>query len=368
MSLSVKHVNVPEGFNFSVRMRTDENILCLINKYYSPSHINLIDGSVFATPRTGTYTWDGIECFVHNQEKSGYMVLYFYELEHYNLLCEILKSKETVKIEQIKNKLYRWNPNNGWVLAETYTTFDEKYLIGYTDYFKSIEKDIDSHKKNNRLLKLIGEYKSLTYLLYGAPGTGKTTLIRALSSKYNMDVYVVNSIYAKSSNLGQMLNPGKGKDKNVILLFEDFDRFIEKEDNKELMGIILNALDGFDDTHNTIRFFTGNNCEVIFNEQALINRVSGKYKFGYPDREMFRAKLLKLFIISKLNENKDFSVENITAELMQKDIEKLERFLDLIVDKNVTLRPFTSYCIRYLFNENCLDDMIENINDLTGTV
>ncbi len=368
MSLSVKHVNVPEGFNFSVRMKIEESLLSLINKYYSPLHVNIIDGSVFATPRTGTYTWDGIHCFVYNQEKSGYMELYFYELEHYNLLCEILKSKETVKIEQIKNKLYRWNPNNGWVLAETYTTFDEKYLIGYTDYFKSIEKDIDSHKKNNNLLKLIGEYKSLTYLLYGAPGTGKTTLIKALSSKYNMDVYVVNSIYAKSSNLGQMLNPGKGKDKNVILLFEDFDRFIEKEDNKELMGIILNALDGFDDTHNTIRFFTGNNCEVIFNEQALINRVSGKYKFGYPDREMFRAKLLKLFIISKFNENKDFSVENIYTELMQKDIEKMERFLDLIVDKNVTLRPFTSYCIRYLFNENCLDDMIENINDLTGTV
>jgi hypothetical protein len=91
-------------------------------------------------------------------------------------------------------------------------------------------------------------------------------------------------------------------------------------------------------------------------------------KFGYPDREMFRAKLLKLFIISKFNENKDFSVEDITAELMQKDIEKMEIFLDLIVDKNVTLRPFTSYCIRYLFNENCLDDMLENITDLTGSV
>lgn len=368
MSLTVKHVNVPEGFNFSVRMRTDECILASINKYYMPSHISLFEGSPYATPRTGTYTWDGVECFVHNQEKSGFMELYFKDRENYNLLGEILRAKEITKIEQIKNKLYRWNPNNGWVLTETYTTFDEKYLIGYNDYFNSIEKDIDNHKKNTKKLKLIGEFKSLTYLLYGVPGTGKTTLIKALSSKYNMDVYVVNSIYAKSSNLGTMLNPGKGKDKNVILLFEDFDRFIEKEDNKELMGIILNALDGFDDTDNTIRFFTGNNCEVIFNEQALINRVCGKYKFGYPTREMFRAKLIKLLIISKLNDNNQFNDEDFCIEKLTGINEKMERFLDLIVDKNITLRPFTSYCIRYLFNENCLDDMAENIRELVEVV
>lgn len=364
MSLTVKHVNVPEGFNFSVRMRCNEGILALINKYYSPLHVNIIDNNIYATPRTGTYTWDIIDCFVHNQEKSGFMELYFKNIASYNLFSEILLAKDNKKIEQIKNKLYRWNPHNGWVLTETYSSFDEKYLIGYKDYFKSIEKDIDSHKKNTKKLKLIGEFKSLTYLLYGVPGTGKTTLIKALSSKYNMDVYVVNSIHAKSSNLGQMLNPGKGKDKNVILLFEDFDRFIGKEENKELMGIILNALDGFDDTDNTIRFFTGNDCEVIFNEQALINRVCGKYKFGYPTREMFRAKLLKLLIISKLNENNELNEEEICTEFMTNLNEKMERFLDLVVDKNITLRPFTSYCIRYLFNDNCLDDMLENIGEL----
>jgi hypothetical protein len=364
MSLTVKHLNVPEGFNFSVRMRINDGLLLLINKYYRPLHVNLIDGSVFAAPRTGTYTWDGIYCFVYNQEKSGYMELYFYELEHYNLFVEILNAKEKRKVEQIKNKLYRWNPNNGWVLTETYSSFDEKYLIGYKDYFDSIEKDIDSHKKNTKKLKFIGEFKSLTYLLYGVPGTGKTTLIKALSSKYNMDVYVVNSIHAKSSTLGQMLNPGKGKDKNVILLFEDFDRFIRKEENKELMGIILNALDGFDDTDNTIRFFTGNDCEVIFNEKALINRICGKYKFGYPTREMFRAKLLKLLIISKLNDNNNLNELEICTEFITNLNEKMERFLDLVVDKNITLRPFTSYCIKYLFNDNCLDDMLKNIENL----
>lgn len=63
---------------------------------------------------------------------------------------------------------------------------------------------------------------------------------------------------------------------------------------------------------------------------------------------MFRAKLLKLAAIAP----------------QPFDIEKVNKFISIIADKNITLRPFTSYCLRYLFNENNLDDMIENINSL----
>lgn len=67
---------------------------------------------------------------------------------------------------------------------------------------------------------------------------------------------------------------------------------------------------------------------------------------------MFRAKLLKLGAISPkpLHE------------------EKVNLFISLISDKNIKLRPFTSYCLRYLFNENSLDDIIQNVNDLIEEV
>jgi hypothetical protein len=348
MSLSVKTVNVPGVFEFAVKMRTDDNLLELINKYYSPKRVLIDQSKIYAIPDTGLYTWDGIKCWVYNQEKQGYMVFYFKSVEEHNLLINLIELKAKTAQEKVLNKLFRFDPRQGWACIESYSTFDESNLIGYVDYFKKIEAEIKSHQKNQLLLKSIGEFKSLNYLLYGAPGTGKTTLIKALSSKYNMNVYIVNSIHAKSSNIGQLLNPAKDSQKQVILLFEDFDRFIVRDDNKELMGLILNAMDGFDDSGTTIRFFTGNDCKVIFEEKALINRISDKYKFGYPTFEMFRTKLLKLGAIIKnpLNE------------------EKLDQFISLIVDKHITLRPFTTYCLRYLFNENNLDDMIENVNSL----
>ena len=348
MSLSVSHVNVPEGFNFAIKMRTTDGLLAGINKYYSAKRVYSDGDCIYAIPDTGIYTWDTIDCWVYNQEKQGYMVLYFKSVEEYNLLIRLIELKGERAQEKIQNKLFRYDPRQGWYCVETYTTFDESNLIGYTHYFHEIEEEINSHKKNQIKLKFIGEFKSLSYLLYGIPGTGKTTLIKALSSKYNMDVYVVNSIYAKSSNIGNILNPVKAGSKPVILLFEDFDRFIVKEENKELMGLILNAMDGFDDSGNTIRFFTGNDCEAIFNEKALINRICGRYKFSYPTFDMFRAKLLKLSSI-------------IEGPL---DEEKTTQFISLVVGRNITLRPFTSYCLRYLFNENNLDYMIENVNIL----
>lgn len=351
MSLSTTHVNKPDDYEFSVRLHTNSLILSLIAKNCNTNRNYIHDGVThLAAPETGFHNWYGTKCWVYNQEKQGFLILYFKSISDYNFLIETFNLLTRKAEEKIQNKLYRYNEKQGWILTETYSEFDEKYFIGYKNYFESIEKDIDSHKKNKTLLKKIGEFKSLSYLLYGVPGTGKTTLIKALSSKYNMDVYVINSITVRSANISGILNPGKGKDKNVLLLFEDFDRFLESEDTKVLLAQILNAMDGFDDTANTIRFFTGNNCDVIFKEKALINRISGKYKFDYPDSEMFRNKINKLLSITDID--------------LEANREKLEQFLLLIENKNITLRPFTAYCVRYLFNEDFFDKIIENVNDL----
>ena len=107
---------------------------------------------------------------------------------------------------------------------------------------------------------------------------------------------------------------------------------------------ILNALDGFDDNGDTIRVFTANNKEKILSYDALKNRMSQIFEFQKPSRSIFEDKLKKLLSFYEIY-----------------DQYKFDTFIDMIIEKNITIRPFTNYIIRYMFNKNFLDSMIENI-------
>ena len=116
------------------------------------------------------------------------------------------------------------------------------------------------------------------------------------------------------------------------------------------MSQILNSLDGFDDHSDVIRFFTGNNCDIIFQNPALTNRMI-KFEFHYPTREYFAQKLAVLF-----------SGKTLTDD----DREKIPSFLDLVMKKKeITIRPFTTYVIRYMFEEDFMDQLIKNIQELS---
>ncbi|AYV82507.1 MAG: AAA family ATPase [Hyperionvirus sp.] len=171
-------------------------------------------------------------------------------------------------------------------------------------------------------------------------------MIRAFASKYNYPIYIVNPGNINLDYLDKILSP-KSSNETIILVFEDFDRFLENRKAAPVMSQILNSLDGLQDSSNVIRFFTGNDCDVIFNNKALINRMSAKFKFDYPTRDMFKVKLLRLL-----------------QHTVNKDQAKIDEYVDMIAEKNISMRPFISYSIRYLFDENPLEKMIANIDEL----
>lgn len=75
--------------------------------------------------------------------------------------------------------------------------------------------------------------------------------------------------------------------------------------------------------------------------------MSSKYRFYYPTREIFKGKL-----------------QRFLSYYESYDSDKMEKFLDLVVTKDITIWPFVNYILRYLFDENYLDVMIDNIDEL----
>lgn len=130
------------------------------------------------------------------------------------------------------------------------------------------------------------------YLFYGPPGSGKTSIARALATHFKLDMWYLPLRDVKNDtkllNLISEVSPGS------ILLLEDIDVFhavASRDDDSDsdddgkgvsLSGI-LNALDGVATPHGLITIMTTNHIEVL--DEALIRsgRVDRKELIGYAD-------------------------------------------------------------------------------------
>ena len=340
----------PKEYTYCLKTGTDDGCPCFLGllKTYCDEYTyignNYIPNGypVFVSGSNKIFDKD---VFIINQEKQGYYYFWFRTkadaVEIYDRLNEIHNKKEFIQ----KNPIYKYSIlHRNWVQVSSFQEKNSVDLIGYHHYLDLISKDIDNYIKYNEFLKSIGEgYRTMNYLLYGPPGTGKTTLIKTLATLKSLPVYIVS---ANNFDSNVTLNPVNQGYKLKIILAEDFDRCLENP--KHNISEILNSLDGIETSEGCIRFFTANNADIIMNNKALVNRMNSKFEFYYPSKEQFINKLDR-FLTIKENINED----------------KRNEFINLVIKKpNLTLRPFSNYVIRYLFDDDYMDKMITNISEL----
>lgn len=201
---------------------------------------------------------------------------------------------------------------------------------------QKITDHIDKFLSNETIYK----DRSLLYktgiLLYGAPGTGKSSLVTAIATKYNYDLISIDMGTFATLDTNALVESINADNSKYVVLLEDIDAVVksrtakdaDKED-KSIINKLLQLLDSTSSPTNVIFVATTNYVEVL--DEAIIR--DGRFDLKVEVKELSVNnidKMCKSFDLkdSEIKEVKD----HITNELNLKSINQ-SRLQNIILKK-----------------------------------
>ena len=250
-----------------------------------------------------------------------------------------------------KNKLNIFIISDKWGEWVKYSKIPSRQLSTiYTDekVKQSLKQDIDKFITEEKEYDNFGIPYKRTYMLTGIPGSGKTSLIKALCCEFekNLCILSINKDFDNST----MLSAFRNMKDNSFLLIEDIDCLFEKREHKDTPLItfssFINLLDGVLYKHGLICFITTNHPEKLDPAILRSGRIDLLVKMDYPLKEDIK----RLF--------HDLTHKNATEE--QINIES-NKFIEKIANKNITMSSIVSFLFKHRIDSNkYVNELISN--------
>lgn len=174
------------------------------------------------------------------------------------------------------------------------TKFKRKLNTIYLENRNEIFESIDIWKKSEDFYRERGIPYKLGVLLYGEPGTGKSSLIHAIASLLNKDVIVLTAGAILNGKLNRYDAVCCDCDTAPIIVIEEIDTIVSSrqqdkelsENQKSILSELLNFLDGPSSPDSCIIIATTNHIEKL--DPAIIRsgRFDIKIQMGKISRDL----------------------------------------------------------------------------------
>ena len=329
-------------------LRTDSSEIIGVNKKnYFLDNLSASDNSillpVLRNKEVYQCEYNDVQMSVYEEQGAETLIMYQTKVPANARMLFISLNSETGFVSTMLNDIHNFIKND-------YKQIETKYIAHYiyTDYFEweksdtyskrnpstlYLPKDTKTHLLNdvehfytdkhiNDFYEAMGISQTRIYLLYGYPGTGKTTSAYVIASKLNLNICTLD--FTNKVDDFVFRKCIKALPQNSLLLIEDIDHlFSPKKDKDELRHSItfsglLNVLDGVSKVKKLVCIITCNNIEVL--DKTLLRRVDYSIEFKNEvtdyQLELFCEKLP--FSLNKESFIRFFKSKETTINIIQK--------------------------------------------------
>ncbi|KAM9998682.1 hypothetical protein ACTFIY_008326 [Dictyostelium cf. discoideum] len=198
------------------------------------------------------------------------------------------------------------------------------------------------------------------YLLYGPPGSGKTSFILSMAGNFGKSISIMNM--SKGIHDGNIHSIIQKCNKDTILVLEDIDAVFVKRKNNSAAGNdvltfsgLLNAIDGLASSDGRILMMTTNHLERLSPALIRPGRIDLKVKFDYASNHQIEL-MFKRFFDQKYH----YLIDSITSKLENHQIStaQLQGWFIIHRDSPLNLLPTCDDFINQCTSETSSNDKI----------
>jgi hypothetical protein len=156
-----------------------------------------------------------------------------------------------------------------------------------------IIKDIDEFLSSEEDYQTFGHPYKRNYLFFGPPGNGKTSLISAIASQYNLNIYLMSFSVNITDEIFKKLISSLPV--NGLLVIEDIDSLFDEKEKKQVsISTVLNIMDGLAKKNRLITIMTTNHYDRLNDAFKRAGRIDMNVEFDIASVDCFHQ-IIKFF-------------------------------------------------------------------------